>query len=100
MRIKIDGIKKWRGRDLNPRHKAYESSALPTELPRQYFNRQNGTVSIDKTCLCGEHRMLRSGLQKLMGHAALQVLRRYLALTTEDIAKAHRIGSQVDRGEL
>ena len=26
---------KWRGWDLNPRHKAYESSALPTELPRQ-----------------------------------------------------------------
>ena len=33
---------KWRGWDLNPRHKAYESSALPTELPRQYFKRQNG----------------------------------------------------------
>lgn len=49
--------------------------------------------------------MLRAGvdvfsLQKLMGHADLQVLRRYLALTTEDIAKAHRIGSPVDRGKL
>jgi site-specific recombinase XerD len=27
-----------------------------------------------------------SSLQKLMGHADLQVLRRYLAQTTEDIA--------------
>jgi integrase/recombinase XerD len=35
-------------------------------------------------------------LQKLMGHADLQVLRRYLAQTTEDIAQAHRIGSPVD----
>lgn len=45
--------------------------------------------------------MLRSGvdvfsIQKLMGHADLQVLRRYLAQTTEDIAQAHRIGSPVD----
>jgi integrase/recombinase XerC len=49
--------------------------------------------------------MLRAGvdvfsLQKLMGHADLQVLRRYLAQTTEDIARAHRIGSPVDRGKL
>ena len=46
--------------------------------------------------------MLRAGvdifsLQKLMGHADLQVLRRYLAQTTEDVAHAHRIGSPVDR---
>jgi len=45
--------------------------------------------------------MLRAGvdvfsLQKLMGHADLQVLRRYLAQTTDDIAQAHRIGSPVD----
>jgi integrase/recombinase XerD len=45
--------------------------------------------------------MLRAGvnvfsLQKLMGHADLQVLRRYLAQTTEDMAQAHRIGSPVD----
>src|SRR3990172_5193911 len=26
--------KQWRGRDLNPRHEAYESPALPSELPR------------------------------------------------------------------
>jgi len=49
--------------------------------------------------------MLRAGvdvfsLQKLMGHADLQVLRRYLAQTTEDIAQAHRIGSPVDNNKL
>lgn len=49
--------------------------------------------------------MLRAGvdvfsLQKLMGHADLQVLRRYLAQTTEDIAQAHRIGSPVDNNRL
>jgi site-specific recombinase XerD len=49
--------------------------------------------------------MLRAGvdvfsLQKLMGHADLQVLQRYLAQTTEDIAQAHRIGSPVDNNRL
>jgi hypothetical protein len=39
-------------------------------------------------------------LQKLMGHADLQVLRRYLAQTTEGIALAHRIGSSVDNNRL
>jgi len=46
--------------------------------------------------------MLRAGvdifsLQKLMGYADLQVLRRCLAKITEDIAKAHRMGSPVDK---
>jgi site-specific recombinase XerD len=49
--------------------------------------------------------MLRAGvdvfsLQKLMGHADLQVLRRYLAQTTDDIAQAHSIGSPVDNNKL
>lgn len=49
--------------------------------------------------------MLRAGvdifsLQKLMGHSDLQVLRRYLAQTTEDIAVAHRVGSPVDNNQL
>jgi len=39
-------------------------------------------------------------LQKLMGHADLQVLRRYLAQTTEDIAAAHRVGSPVDNNQF
>ncbi len=45
--------------------------------------------------------MLRNGvdifaLQKLMGHSDLQVLRRYLAQTDEDIRAAHVRGSPVD----
>jgi site-specific recombinase XerD len=39
-------------------------------------------------------------LQKLIGHADLQVLRMYLAQSTEDIAQAHRIGSPVDNNRL
>ena len=46
--------------------------------------------------------MLRSGvdifaLQKLMGHSDLQVLRRYLAQTDQDVRTAHMRGSPVDR---
>lgn len=37
-------------------------------------------------------------LQKLMGHADLQVLRRYLAQTNEDMRIAHQKFSPVDRG--
>ncbi|OGO66617.1 MAG: hypothetical protein A2030_11975 [Chloroflexi bacterium RBG_19FT_COMBO_50_10] len=49
--------------------------------------------------------MLRAGvdvfsLQKLMGHADLQVLHRYLAQSLDDIAHAHRIGSPVDNHKL
>ena len=45
--------------------------------------------------------MLRNGvdifaLQKLMGHSDLQVLRRYLAQTDQDIQTAHMRGSPVD----
>jgi len=40
------------------------------------------------------------GVDDLRGHADLQVLRRYLALTTDDIALAHRIGSTVDNNKL
>jgi site-specific recombinase XerD len=39
-------------------------------------------------------------LQKLMGHADLQVLRRYLAQTTEDIQEAHRKASPGDKSIL
>jgi site-specific recombinase XerD len=49
--------------------------------------------------------MLRAGvdifsLQKLMGHADLQVLRRYLAQTTNDTIAAHRKGGPVDNAGL
>lgn len=45
--------------------------------------------------------MLRNGvdifaLQKLMGHSDLQILRRYLAQTDQDIHTAHMRGSPVD----
>lgn len=39
-------------------------------------------------------------LQRMMGHADLQVLQRYLAQTTEDISQAHRIGSPVDNSNI
>jgi site-specific recombinase XerD len=39
-------------------------------------------------------------LQKLMGHADLQVLRRYLAQTTEDLQIAHNNFSPVDNSVL
>ena len=35
-------------------------------------------------------------LQKAMGHADLTVLRRYLAQTSEDVERAHRITGPVD----
>ena len=35
-------------------------------------------------------------IQKLMGHADLEVLRRYLALIDDDIREAHERGSPVD----
>ncbi len=38
-------------------------------------------------------------LQKAMGHADLTVLRRYLAQTTEDVAKTHRIAGSVDNAD-
>lgn len=46
--------------------------------------------------------MLRNGvdiysIQLLMGHADLQVLRRYLKQNTDDLAQAHRKGSPVDK---
>jgi len=39
-------------------------------------------------------------LQRLMGHADLQVLRRYLAQTTEDLQNAHHNFSPVDYSAL
>jgi len=39
-------------------------------------------------------------LQRLMGHADLQVLRRYLAQTYDDIREAHQRGSPVDHSTL
>ena len=46
--------------------------------------------------------MLRAGtdlksIRRLMGHADLQVLRRYLALVDEDVQRAHALASPADR---
>jgi integrase/recombinase XerC/integrase/recombinase XerD len=77
---------------------------------REIIRRRSQSAKVETPSLHSFRRafainMLRAGvdvfsLQKLMGHADLQVLRRYLAQTTEDIARAHRIGSPVDRGKL
>ena len=74
---------------------------------RQIVRRRSSAAKVETPTLHSFRRafalnMLRAGvdifsLQKLMGHADLQVLRRYLAQTTDDIAAAHRIGSPVDR---
>jgi integrase/recombinase XerD len=77
---------------------------------RQMIRRRAAKAGIPEPSLHSFRRafainMLRAGvdvfsLQKLMGHSDLQVLRRYLAQTTEDIARAHRIGSPVDNNKL
>jgi integrase/recombinase XerD len=46
--------------------------------------------------------MLRAGvdvfaIQELMGHADLQVLRRYLRQVDDDLRAAHQVGSPVER---
>ncbi len=77
---------------------------------RAVLTRRAGMVGIVPPSLHSFRRafainMLRAGvdvfsLQKLMGHADLQVLRRYLAQTTDDIAEAHLLGSPVDNHKL
>ena len=73
---------------------------------RSIMRRRASQVGIETPSLHSFRRafalnMLRAGvdifsLQKLMGHADLQVLRRYLAQTDEDTLEAHRRGGQVD----
>jgi integrase/recombinase XerD len=74
---------------------------------RQVMRRRGEQAGIDKTPSLHSFRrlfalsMLRNGtdiysLQALMGHADLQMLRRYLAQTTQDLQEAHRRGSPVD----
>ena len=73
---------------------------------RQIIRRRAVAAKVDTPSLHSFRRafalnMLRAGvdifsLQKLMGHAEWQVLNRYLAQSTEDIAAAHRVGSPVD----
>jgi len=73
---------------------------------RQIMRRRAKDSNIKVPSLHGFRRyfalqMLRSGvdvfsLQKLMGHSDIQILRRYLQQTEEDIRSAHRLGGPVD----
>ena len=69
---------------------------------RQIIRRRSKDAKIDAPSLHSFRRyfalqMLRSGvdifsLQKLMGHSDIQILRRYLQQTEEDIRSAHKLG--------
>ncbi len=73
---------------------------------RQIMRRRAKDSNIKTPSLHGFRRyfalqMLRSGvdvfsLQKLMGHSDIQILRRYLQQTEEDIRSAHKLGRPVD----
>lgn len=76
----------------------------------QIIRRRAEKANIEKPCLHDFRRafalnFLRNGgdiysLQNLMGHTDLQVLRRYLAQTTEDLQVAHQNFSPVDNAGL
>ncbi len=74
---------------------------------RQIIRRRSKDANIDPPSLHSFRRyfalqMLRNGvdifsLQKLMGHTDIQILRRYLQQTEEDIRSAHRLGGPVNQ---
>ena len=76
----------------------------------EILRRRARTAKVEKPQLHDFRRafalnFLRNGgdiytLQKLMGHADLQVMRRYLAQTTEDLQTAHNKFSPVDNSRL
>ena len=73
---------------------------------RQIMRRRAKDAGIEPSLLHSYRRyfalqMLRSGvdifsLQKLMGHSDIQILRRYLQQTEEDIRLAHQLGGPVN----
>lgn len=73
---------------------------------RQIIRRRSKDANINPPSLHSFRRyfalqMLRNGvdifsLQKLMGHADIQILRRYLQQTEDDIRTAHRLGGPVN----
>ncbi len=73
---------------------------------RQIIRRRSQDAKIETPSLHSFRRhfalqMLRSGvdifaLQKLMGHSDIQILRRYLQQTEEDIQSAHKLGGPVN----
>ena len=74
---------------------------------RQIIRRRSKDANIDPPSLHSFRRyfalqMLRNGvdifsLQKLMGHSDIQILRRYLQQTEEDIRSAHQLGGPVNQ---
>ena len=74
---------------------------------RQIMRRRAKDAGIEPPSLHSFRRyfalqMLRSGvdifsLQKLMGHSDIQILRRYLQQTEEDIRSAHQLGGPVNK---
>jgi len=74
---------------------------------RQIIRRRSKDANINPPSLHSFRRyfalqMLRNGvdifsLQKLMGHADIQILRRYLQQTEEDIRSAHQLGGPVNQ---
>lgn len=82
------------------------NSGLKYSGLRQIMRRRSKDANIVTPSLHGFRRffalqMLRSGvdvfsLQKLMGHSDIQILRRYLQQTEEDIRSAHKLGGPVD----
>lgn len=88
----------------------HEGDRLSYSGLRGILNRRSKLACVEKPSLHDFRRafalnMLRAGvdifsLQKLMGHANLQVIQRYLAQTSEDIAIAHRMGSPVDNSSI
>lgn len=72
-------------------------SQVTPDLIRRFMLELAGTHNAGGTHAC--FRPLRTflSLQRLMGHADLQVLRRYLAQTDADDQEAHMRGSPVDR---
>jgi len=74
---------------------------------RQIIRRRSKDANIETPSLHSFRRyfaiqMLRGGvdifsLQKLMGHSDIQILRRYLQQTEEDIRSAHQLGGPVSQ---
>lgn len=91
-------------------HPYVESGRLTYSGLRSMIKRRANQADVDTPALHDFRRafalnFLRNGgdiysLQNLMGHADLQVLRRYLAQTTDDLQVAHRNFSPVDNSGL
>lgn len=90
---------------MRPRSDSVGNGGLPT-IGRSGTHLKNMSVGKhDEAPPIGDPINLRNdgdiySLQNLMGHADLQVLRRYLAQTNENLLIAHKQFSPVDNAEL